>query len=185
MESVGLAQSCQQFRKEYLPLHLDRVRCFNVMGHEMHEFVQTFGTSAITTLVPVVFNFEYTETGQIFELWPRLKMALKTHVGIHHMSEKHLVKLNASLRHPLNTIKDVEAFRAFIRDSVSSITYQVGHDESLRVMVKQSAKKEWMPWDPEVDAETRPRKDRAAAALWRFRMGFGPIQMPKVEIAED
>lgn len=182
-KSAGLAQSCKQLRKEFLPLLLHHVQ-HHLKGQEMHDYIETFNSSMITIHVPVRIDFHGMEDETV-ELLPLLKMAAKTWVSCYFLLKWPEGTTDQVLDKLSSTATLVKAWRDFAGHSVSSIKYRVNDPQSFEIVVKQAAKEAWMPWDPRVDAATRPKKDCAAATLWRFRIGIGHLPMPKVEVVED
>lgn len=70
----------------------------------------------------------------------------------------------------------------FVFHKVTKYEYCIGDAGSMKIVIKSSAREEWMPWNPKADGKKEMSENtRRAMAGWRIFNGLGHLkQMPLV-----
>lgn len=185
-ESLGLTQTCRFIRQEFHPLQLAGVK-YAVQGPDIDDYIRTFHNERTCLPPQLILDFHGT-LNETIELMPILSMLLA--------GAEMMLAPTSQLGHkepPGNTVpklvfatRNVAPWRDFVRSSVSSIKHRHGQTDILHITVKQSVRKEWMPWNPKVDSlATRGRKEYATITLWKLKIGLGHLQLPFVDVSDD
>lgn len=82
-------------------------------------------------------------------------------------------------------LKCMEVWRNYTRDAIVNITVELHGTLSLTIEVNKDAKEDWMPWDAATSRESSSKQHRAAATMWKMRIGLGDLIVPNVVVASD
>jgi hypothetical protein len=174
--TIALTQTCRQIRLEFLPLH-DASFGSDIPAQNIGKNISKYYNVLLRSEWLWIDGSDCE--GLVVELLPLMRLSTAApRVNI-------LGFRGGELAQNLLEIRHVLALKKFVHTSATSMSYRAGSNSALKVVVKESAAAEWMPWDPTVDNEGRPRKERGAATLWRMRAGLGAFPMPFVEVAKQ
>jgi hypothetical protein len=177
---IGLSQTCWTVRSEMIQLHHQRTASV-ILANDINKYITDFLPEKAWACGRIYLDFASLGSCSL-ELLPLLQLniiAPKLEI-YEYPSTPAWTQLSKLL-----LLRRVEVWRHFIQNSVTSISYRIGPAETLKIVVKPSARAEWMPWNPPIDTDGRSKKVRSAATLWRIKAGLGGFSMPFVEVAEE
>ncbi|KAI4675080.1 uncharacterized protein J4E88_007984 [Alternaria novae-zelandiae] len=197
--ALGLVHTCRQLRKEFQPLHLKDVHA-TVNIPDINEFIADFipiPATCTNTLYIRIPRSYYT-----VNLMPLLRFqSAATSVKINLLDpyrapdgfdivhddrdEDPHYRFFCFLTAVLAALERTAAWRTYFRDAIVDITVDHAEHFSWTIKVKKDAKEDWMPWNAATSRESSSRQHRAAASMWRMRIGMGHIIMPNVVVASD
>jgi len=198
--ALGLVHTCRQLRKEFQPLHLKYVHA-TVNIPDINEFIADFipipatCTNTLYIRIPrsyytvnlmALLRFQNAATFvKIILLDPyRGPDTFDIKPDDNRDGDPHY-RFFCFLTAVLLALERTAAWRTYFRDAIVDITVDHAEHLSWTIKVKKDAKEDWMPWNAATSRESSSRQQRAAASMWKMRIGMGHIIMPNVIVASD
>lgn len=183
-KSLGLTQVCAQIHQEFLPIHLSS------LPHSLKD---------MALVVPYISAFD--PQGTVIRGRLIINASDQVYKRCDFLPVLRLRSVSPNITWGFDNIRDhadsgiyaILHMRAskswcdFLFHKISKFEFCLGMEDSIKIVVKSSAKEEWMPWNPELGREKKvSEKTRRAMVRWKVFNGLEHLkEMPRVLVEEE